>query len=311
MSPRDQGSAIGAVTPRGSLITISHALSGAVARLPNSPTARLDAELLMAHVLGTSRSVVLTHGIEPLDSAAQSTFESLVGRRAAGEPVAYVTGRCWFYGLELIVSPEVLIPRPETELLVEWALKRLRHRDPDERTAFRVLDVGTGSGAIALAIAAHRPSAQVHATDISAAALNVARTNAVRLGLADAITWHEADLWPDGIDAFDLVVANLPYVGTDEVAMMDAEVVLSEPHVALFAGSGGLDVIRRFLASARPHLAAHSADRADLGLEIGWHQGDAMRTLAATTFPEGNVRIRQDLAGRDRMATVEGIGRPG
>ena len=287
---------------RRSVSSIHTTLVIATQALANSPTARLDAEVLLAQVLGIPRSAVLARGTDPLPPDARRAFERLVARRAAGEPVAYLTGRAWFYGLELVVTPDVLIPRPETEGLAEWAIGRPR----TGRGRQAILDVGTGSGALALALAAHLagPEINIHATEISAAAIRVARGNAARLGLADRITWHRADLVPVSIavpPAFDLVVANLPYVATGELANVAPDVLLWEPHLALLAGPDGLALIRRLLAV----LPARLNPGAAAAIEIGWRQGPAAIALARDAFPDAQVSLRQDLAGLDRLVIIE------
>lgn len=220
-------------TPAG----IGVALRRATARLEQSrsPTARLDAELLLASVLGTDRAGLVLRSADALPAAAEEAFSALVARRVAGEPVAYLTGRQWFRRLELEVDARVLIPRPETELLVEAGLEL--------PAGARVADVGTGSGAVALALADERPDLQIVGTDISPAALTVARANAARLGLG--VELREADLLDVG--PWDAVLANLPYVaeGSPELA---SEVARYEPAVALYGGPDGLDLVRRLFA---------------------------------------------------------------
>jgi len=278
--------------------TIYATLRSAAARLPRSPTPILDAEELLAHVLGVSRTALLARGTDGLPAGSRAAFDRLLTRRAAGEPVAYLTGRVWFYGLELEVTPAVLIPRPETEALAEWAIGWAQARGGP----LGVLDVGTGSGALALALAANVPvDLTIHATDVAPAALDVARRNALRFGLAERITFHQADLLPPAPPAFDLVVANLPYVGTDELADVAPDVLLWEPHAALFAGPGGLALIRRLLGLLPGRLSAGAA----VGLEIGWRQGAAVVALARAAFPGARVTLRPDLAGLDRIVTIQ------
>lgn len=282
------------------------AIRGAEAALVRSSTPRLDAELLVAHVMGLTRAQVLARATDPWPADGAALLADLVARRARGEPVAYLVGRAWFFGLALEVTPDVLIPRPETEGLVTWAGDWIRSRAPDIGRPIRVVDVGTGSGAIALALAtAHgAASADVWATDVSAAALAVAARNAARLGLAERVHLSAADLLPDGPEApacFDLVVANLPYVGLRELGDVERDVMRWEPHGALFAGPDGLGVIRRLLALLPARLATGGA----AALEIGWRQGAAVRDLAAAAVPGATVAVHPDFAGLDRMIVVQ------
>lgn len=279
--------------------TIAAAIAEGCSRLSGTATPRLDAELLLAHVLGTSRAGLLARLRERLPAGAAERFRVLLERRARGEPLAYLTGQVGFYDLELGVSPATFVPRPETELLVEWGLGRL-HARPGRVV---VLDVGTGCGAIALVLARGASQAEVHATDISAAALAVARDNARRLGLGDRIRWHQADLLPPTPAVFDLVVANLPYVA-EEDPDLDPAVAAFEPPRALYGGKRGLEVIGRLLAILPPRLALG----ADVGLEIGWRQAAEALQLAQAFLPHGRARIQRDLAGRDRLLLIEGIG---
>lgn len=285
---------------------VRDAVRGAEAALVRSSTPRLDAELLVAHVMGLSRTQVLARATDPWPVDGAAHLAGLVARRASGEPLAYLIGRAWFFGLAFEVTPDVLIPRPETEGLVAWAGDWIRSRAPDLGRPVRVVDVGTGSGAIALALATgHGPaSADVWATDVSAAALAVAARNAARLRVADRVHLATADLLPDGLDApaaFDLVVANLPYVGLRELGDVERDVVRWEPHGALFAGPDGLDIIRRLLALLPARLAPGGA----AALEIGWRQGAAARDLAAAAVPGAAVAVHPDFAGLDRMIVVQ------
>lgn len=245
-------------------------------------TPRLDAELLLAEAIEADRSHLVASPEAEIPPAAARRFGEMVRRRLRREPVAYILGRRGFRQLELGVDPRVLIPRPETELLVELALE-LRPRS--------VLDVGTGSGAIALAIAAELPGCEVTATDISAAALEVARANAARLGLASRVELVAGTLPPDG--GFELTVANLPYVSAAEWGGLEPEVTKWEPREALLAGPDGLDALRATI----PALAG-VADV--VALEVG--AGQAMevgRLLAVAGL--GAVETRADLAGIDRV----------
>lgn len=276
--------------------TLASALRAAQSALAPSPSARADAEALVGAATGLNQTQLLARLREPLPEPAARQLATLVVRRAAGEPLAYVLGQAYFCDLSLTVSPAVLIPRPETELLAEWAIA-WAGRHPEARTA---LDIGTGSGALALALASRLPRLKLVATDISSAALAVARGNAARLALSDRARFVEADLLPQAPERFDLIVANLPYVGTDDPDLA-AEVRAWEPAIALFAGPDGLALLRRLFALLPGRLAPGGA----VGLEIGWRQGAAVLELARSAFPDAKVRLLPDLAGLDRLVTLE------
>ncbi|WP_027484501.1 peptide chain release factor N(5)-glutamine methyltransferase [Rhodanobacter sp. OR87] len=252
---------------------------------------RADAELLLLHVLQQSRSWLFTHADDVPDMDVQTTYAALVERRAAGEPVAYVTGRRGFWSLDLEVSPATLIPRPETELLVELALQRL---PPD--AACSVADLGTGSGAIALAIARERPRARVVATDASAAALAVARRNAQRHALGNVAFVHGDWLAPLAGQHFDLIASNPPYIEAADPHLAQGDLRF-EPVSALASGDDGLDAIRCIVDGARAHLVPGGW----LLFEHGWNQGDAVRALLAHAGYTG-VFTAQDLESRDRVS---------
>ena len=250
--------------------------------------ARFDAEVMLAEATGRERArLVAEPEAEPAPAAARS-FAEMVRRRLRREPVAYILGRKGFRGIELAVDPRVLIPRPETELLVELAL---------ELAPRRVLDVGTGSGAIALAVATELPECEVVATDTSPAALEVARANAERMGLTARVGLHEGTL-PPGDALFDLVLANLPYVGEAEWPGLEPEVTEWEPREALLAGPDGLDAIRAFLEASPPARC--------LALEIGEGQAGAVGELTREAG-FGEIEVRKDLAGIERVV----VGRRG
>jgi len=252
---------------------------------------RADAEALLLHVLGQSRSWLFAHADDALDTDVRTAFEALVARRAAGEPVAYLTGRRGFWTLELEVTPATLIPRPETELLVELALERLP-RD----MACRVADLGTGSGAIALALASERSQAQVVATDASVDALAVARRNTQRLGIRN-VRFVQGDwLAPLVGERFVLVVSNPPYIEAADPHLAQGD-LRYEPAAALASGADGLDAIRRIVADACAHLEPGGW----LLFEHGWNQGDAARALLREA---GYVQVftAQDLEARDRVS---------
>jgi release factor glutamine methyltransferase len=265
------------------------------AALAQSGLVPLDAQVLLAHVLAKDRAWLVAHADDPLAGVDAAAFAALVQRRLHGEPVAYLTGIREFWGLPLAISPAVLIPRPETETLVEAALARL----PAERE-MRVLDLGTGSGAIALAIAHERPWARVLATDASADALAIARENARRLGIGN-VQFAQADWYADLPAAwrdlrFDLIASNPPYVAAGDPHLDEGDLRF-EPDVALASGSDGLAALRTIVAGARLWLAPGGA----IVVEHGYDQADRVRELLATA---GFVEIAaiRDLAGIPRVA---------
>jgi release factor glutamine methyltransferase len=264
-------------------LTIRRALEGA-GLVP------LDAQVLLAHVLGRDRTWLAAHAGDALPRTEAEAFFALAQRRRDGEPVAYLTGAREFWGLRLAVSPSVLIPRPETETVVELALARL----PVDRD-IAVLDLGTGSGAIALAIAHERPRAQVLATDISEDALTMARANAKRLGLTN-VEFMEAN-WFDGVPPtrFDLIAANPPYVEPQDPHLHDGDVRF-EPRSALTPGGDGLDALRVIIAGAKAHLAPGGT----LVVEHGFDQSETVRALFAESG-FSDIAAARDLAGIPRV----------
>ncbi|HUB36639.1 MAG TPA: peptide chain release factor N(5)-glutamine methyltransferase [Solirubrobacteraceae bacterium] len=269
--------------------SVREALDGAVTAIAAArcETPRLDAELLLAHVLAVPRQRLLTDPDLIVAGPAVRAFQDAIRRRAVErEPVAYIVGHRYFRRLELAVDRRVLIPRPETELLVEVARERLPARA-------RVLDLGTGSGAVALALKDERPDLILSASDVSPAALDLAAANARRLALD--VSFLESDLLADVPDEFDAVLANLPYVSEADRPSLAPEILRHEPPLALFAGSDGLDCIRPLIAQAvaRPHVSL-------LALEVGAGQAPAVSALLSVAgFPE--VSIERDLAGIDRV----------
>ncbi|RMD80660.1 MAG: peptide chain release factor N(5)-glutamine methyltransferase [Chloroflexi bacterium] len=273
-------------------MTIQQALRAATGRLQSiSPTARLDAELLLAHILGWSRARVVAEREVVLTPAQQEAFGALVARRAAREPVAYLIGHWPFFGLDLVVDRRVLIPRPETEVLVELALAEAR-RYPE--TQITIADIGVGSGAIALALAIHVPHATVYGVDRSADALAVAALNVARYNLSDRVVLLEGDLLTPLPGPVDLIVSNPPYTILAEV---DEGVYRYEPHLALDGGPDGLDCYRRLIAAAPAYLKPGGA----ILLEIGAWQAEAVVHLINQVFPHAEVGVQRDLTGRDRV----------
>lgn len=276
-SPKEEG-----------LMTVRAALAQAAARIA-SATPRLDAELLMAHALGVSRQAML---LRHLADPAPAGFAALVERRLAHEPVAYITGNRGFWTIELQVGPGVLVPRADSEALIEAAIAHF----PDRAMPLSILDLGTGPGTLLLAALSEWPSASGIGIDASATALGYARRNAEALDLARRARFRTGD-WLEGIvDRFDLILCNPPYIGTSE--RLDAEVRAHEPGEALFAGPDGLDDYRRIV----PALPARLAPRGVAVLEIGWTQAEPVAALvrAAGLVPA----LHHDLGGRPRVVTA-------
>ncbi|WP_303637991.1 peptide chain release factor N(5)-glutamine methyltransferase [Stenotrophomonas tuberculopleuritidis] len=277
--------------PADSEPSLRQVVAEASARL-GGVDARHEAELLLLHVLDCPRSWLFTHATEPLAAADQAAFEALLARRAAGEPVAYLTGRRGFWTLDLEVDPATLIPRPETELLVELALDRL----PLDR-ALQLADLGTGSGAIALALASERPQAQVLATDASPGALAVAARNAARHELRNVRFAEGGHDWYAPLQGarFDLIASNPPYIASDDPHLEQGDLRF-EPATALASGVDGLEDIRRIIDGGQAHLLPGGW----LLIEHGWDQGAAIRALFdAAGFAQ--VQTVQDLEQRDRV----------
>ncbi len=267
-------------------------LAEALAQAAVLGLARLDAQLLLLHALGRAsheRAWLLAHDTDPLATAAHTLFAQLCRRRAAGEPLGYIVGHKEFFGLDLMVDKRVLVPRPDTETLVQWALDVL---DCHESQTPKVIDLGTGSGAIALAIKQHRPGATVEALDASAQALDVARANASALKLD--VTFRQASWLAGTADRYELIVSNPPYVGSADPHLAD---LTDEPLQALTAGPDGLHDIRTIIAQAPARLKPGGW----LLLEHGYSQADSVRNLLAAAGFQ-NVSSRCDLAGIERCS---------
>lgn len=280
------------------MITIHEALGAAKATLnPHSPSARLDAEVLLAQLLGVSRAWLIAEGQRMLTDDQQAAFEQLIARRAAGEPVAYIVGHREFYGYEFVVDRRVLVPRPETELLIDLALGWAARRSAT--SPLLIADIGTGSGCIAVTLALKLPTARVFAVDLSADALEVAKLNVARHGVGDRVALlHGAGCAPLP-SPVDLVASNPPYTLLAEV---DANVRQWEPQLALDGGgSDGFDLPLRLLAETRSSLRPRGA----VVMEIAAWQGALARSSAQELFPSAQVSVHCDLAGLDRTLLIE------
>ena len=267
-------------------------------------TPDLDAQVTLAHVLDKSRTWILSHPDSPLsNSEADSVCESLSKLRA-GTPLPYLLGHWEFFGLNFEVTPDVLIPRPETELLIEHAIAFLRDRDRTRFSSLRVADVGTGSGCIAVTLAAHLPDLRVLATDLSLPALEVAKRNAKKHNVSYRVDFVECDLLPPHPDPlpteshFDLICANLPYVPSEAVPGLP--IFGREPTLALDGGPTGLDIIRRLLTIAPEWLAPQGL----ILLEIEASLGMQALSLAYDMFSEATIHLHQDLSGKDRLVEI-------
>lgn len=266
-----------------------------------SESARLDAEVLLGHALAMTREQLLLMADQPIDAAHLERFESLLARRLSREPVAYIIERQEFWSLDFEVTRDVLIPRPETERLIEVVLllaAQLRSNKP-----LRVLDIGTGSGAIAVAIAKELSSARIYATDISSSALAIARQNAARNGVDARITFRCGDLFAalaDQTTAFDLIVSNPPYIRHAEIVTLKPEVCRWEPHTALDGGVDGLEFYRRIADRAGHFLAPNGAIALEIGADM---RAEILPILMQTGFSR-DVKIVKDYADRDRVVVA-------
>lgn len=298
------------------------ALKEGMARLRATqvPSHTLAAELLLMHTLECDRAWLYTHPEAPVDSAAAERYLALVARRAAGEPTQYLTGKQEFWGLEFEVTPAVLIPRPETEHVVEVALERLGARGIKIRldtgapsAPLRIADVGTGSGCLAVALARELPHAEIFATDISAAALEVARRNAARHGVSDRIHFLQTNLLEVFLQEaraagevsllFDLIVSNPPYIARGEAAALPREVREHEPETALFGGATGVEIYARLIEQAGSLLRAGGI----LVLELGYGAAERVRAIVSVQSGWANMSITNDLAGIPRVLAAERV----
>lgn len=289
--------------PASTLLNIKDALARSTAWLAEKgiPPARLDAEVLLAHVLGMSRLDLYLAWDRPLNEDEKGLYRALLQRRSEFEPVAYITGKREFFSLEFRVTPDVLVPRPETELLVEEALELAKAMTGDrEARPPRIADVGTGSGAVVIALATHLPGARFVATDVSAAALAVAAENAQTHGVGGAIEFRKTSLLDDVEGPFDLVASNPPYVAERDRASLPPDVARHEPAEALFAGEDGLDVISALIPSAAERLRPGGW----MAVEIGAGQiGEVARLLEENGCFE-RPRVKPDYQGIERVVSA-------
>lgn len=282
-------------TPFAPTLTIGAALASAGPRLAASESASLDAQVLLAHTTGQERGWLLAHAEAPLAPAHAAAFETGLQRLERGEPLPYVLGEWEFFGLKLLVTPAVLIPRPETELLVETALAWMVAHPQARRAA----DVGTGSGCIAIALAANLPRLRIDACDVSIEALDVARANVQRCSVEEQVRLVESDLMAALAGPYDLITANLPYI--PEARLPELAITKWEPRIALGGGDDGLRFIEPFLQQAAARLASPGLMLAELDITLEHSAAD----LARSFFPHAKVEVRPDLTGRPRLLVIE------
>lgn len=282
---------------------IDSARAGLVAAGFTPADAAIDARVLAGEAFGFDRVALVVRGADPAEPAALARLDAFVGRRLRREPVAYILGRKEFYGRDFLVSPAVLVPRPETELIVDAALVRFSRED-----AIEILDVGTGSGCLAITLGLEFPRARVSATDISAAALDVARENARRHGVLARIAFQQASLVAD-VESVDLLVSNPPYAATADAATIPPDVLDFEPHVAVFGGVDGLGVIRGVVEEAaqvlaRPGCSTTSPGGGWLLLECGMGQAGAIERMLQARGLFDEIATVADLQGIPRTVTA-------
>ncbi len=274
----------------------------ALARAMSLDIDHLDAQLLLSHVLHIERSTLYAYPERELTPAQEQYYLALIERRARDEPVAYLVGHKEFYGLDLTVDRRVLIPRPETELLVEVALQVCRQKIALGSTPI-VADIGSGSGAIPIALAVHEPRLlYLYATDISSDALAVAALNCQRHHVQQRVRLLQGDLIAPLPEPVDVLIANLPYVGTNETALLTPDVHDYEPHLALFSGPEGLDLVERFLTDVAKSSVLKAG--AVMLLEIGYQQRERLSQTIDTLWPQAKLLSYKDYAGWDRVLQV-------
>jgi release factor glutamine methyltransferase len=286
------------------MTTIKDALEHAMSTLAQAdqPAPRLDAQVLLGHVLNVDRARLYAYPERLLTPEQEEQFHLLLERRKRGEPVAYLVGHKEFFGLDFLVDKRVLIPRPETELLVEVALNSIRAMLDAGQTPL-VADIGTGSGAIPITLAVQEPRLPyLYATDISAEALEVARINCQRHSVEQRVRLLHGDLLSPLPEPVDVLTANLPYVGTGEMDMLAPDVRAYEPHLALFSGTQGLDLLYRFFTEAQQ--SGKLKEHALLLLEIGYQQREPLKRLLSELWPQATVTFAKDFSGWDRLLKV-------
>jgi release factor glutamine methyltransferase len=287
-------------------VLLKDALNSAIAALTSAQVGspRLNAETLLMFTLGCDRAHLFAHPERKLTPQEKINYQEAIAQRASGIPTQYITGHQEFWGMDLIVSPAVLIPRPETEHVVEAALGVIRNGGRASSPGFRIIDVGTGSGCIALALAKELPQAEIHATDISSAALEIARANAARHGLNHRIQFRQTDLLRGfGPGCFDLIVSNPPYVGESEEDQVQLEVRKFEPRNAVFGGPTGLEVIQRLIPQAHATLRPGGL----LIMEISGTIVEGVKRLLAGW---SELRVVNDLRGIPRVAVAANAHQP-
>jgi release factor glutamine methyltransferase len=268
------------------------------------PDASVEAEVLLGHVLGMSKTELYTEPERSLTSAETKRLRRIVRRRLDHEPAAYILGHREFCGIDFYVEPHTLIPRPETELLVEEAVQ-LARRISSQGEQITIADIGTGCGAIAVSLALALPQAKIYATDISPSALKTAEVNCRRHGVNDQVELLEGNLLEPLPRAVDVIVANLPYVRDCEFRDLSQEIREYEPTLALAGGRDGLDKIREMLEQIRRKWSSHPSEGpAYLLLEIGQGQGDMVASMVRDSFPQASIELIPDLGGIERVAKV-------
>jgi release factor glutamine methyltransferase len=290
------------------MVTIKNALEQGARAINRAATqqeqtsAMLDAQVLLAHVLHVERATLYTYPERMLTTEQEQQFRMLIKRREQGEPVAYLTGHKEFYGLDFLVDRRVLIPRPETELLVETALGLVRSMLSTGRVPI-VADIGTGCGAIPITLAVQEPRLpHLYASDISAEALDVAYLNCQRHHVEQRIRLLHGDLLAPIPEPIDLLTANLPYVGTTEMNLLTSDVRAYEPNLALFGGPYGLDLLRRLLIETKQSNIL--ASKAALVLEIGYQQREPLTEVIHELWPQASTTFKKDYAGWDRILEI-------
>lgn len=262
---------------------------------------RLDAEVLLSHVLKKQRIYLYVHFDEPLQPEELAAYREMVKKRVMHVPVAYILGEREFMGLTFKVTPDTLIPRPDTEILVQAAIDRLKAMPASDDTALHIADIGTGTGAICLSVLHYLPQATAETVDISPAARAVAEENAEQLGLADRITFHTGDLLvPLAGRTFAAILSNPPYIPEADIGTLAPEVRTKEPHTALSGGADGLDFYRRLAAEAPQMLAPNGF----LAFEVGIHQAQDVAALVKANPLIGKTEILPDYAGIDRVVVA-------